>query len=93
MSTDPELTRLRAEMDGINQRLTDVLHERARLARQIGAVKRAAGMTVNDPGREQAMLIKMMRHVPEGGFSRDSLEVILLTVLQASRAVVASPGN
>lgn len=93
MSNDPELTRLRTEMDGINQRLTDILHARARLARQIGAVKRAAGMTVSDPDREQAMLSEMLRHAPDGGFSRDSLEVILRTVLQASRAVVASPGN
>ena len=61
MDNPPELTRLRAAMDDINHRLTDILHERARLARKIGTIKHATGMTISDPEREQAMLLEMLR--------------------------------
>lgn len=91
MDNPPELTRLRAAMDDINHRLTDILHERARLARKIGTIKHATGMTISDPEREQAMLLEMLRDAPTDGFSPESLEVILRTVLEVSRAVVASP--
>lgn len=93
MSNPSELARLRAQMDAVNQRLTDVLHERAHLARQIGVVKRAAGMTATDPDREQTMLTAMLGDTPTDGFSKNALEVILRAVLHASRAVVASPNS
>ena len=93
MSNAPELDHLRAAMDGVTRQLTDILHERARLARQIGAVKRAAGLNVSDPEREQAMLVEMLRDPPADGFRKESLQTILETVLAESRAVVASPGG
>ncbi|HIE71377.1 MAG TPA: hypothetical protein EYP98_15075 [Planctomycetes bacterium] len=93
MSNPSELARLRTQMDAVNQRLTDVLHERADPARQIGVVKRAAGMTATDPDREQTMLTAMMGDTPTDGFSKNALEVILRAVLHASRAVVASPNS
>lgn len=85
-----ELTALRQQMDDVNRRLTTVLHERAQLARRIGAIKRDAGMATTDPEREAAVLDEMLRDLPADGFDADALATILKAVLQASRDIVAS---
>jgi len=93
MSNDPELAKLRQQMDDVNRRLTSVLHERAQLARRIGAVKRRAGIATNDPDRETVMLQAMLHDAPADGFSADALQTILQTVLQASRDIVGGASD
>lgn len=83
-----ELDALRAAMDVVNRRLVDVLHERARLCRRIGARKRAAGAAAADPSREQQMLATLLQQAPPDGFAAEELAVILRTVFAASRALV-----
>lgn len=91
MSTDPELSRLREQMDDVNQQLVHVLHERARLSRCIGSHKQSEGLSVVDAVREQAMLKALLRDLPSNGFPEAALVTILGSVFVASRQLVASP--
>lgn len=88
MSTDPELTRMRAAMDALNARLVDLLHERARLCRAIGAWKRAHGLPAIDPLREQQMLAAALADLPADGYGEQALGAILRAVFAASRSIV-----
>ncbi|MBL8728788.1 MAG: chorismate mutase [Planctomycetes bacterium] len=81
-----ELEQLRAAMDVCNARLAAVLHERARLARTIGAWKRARGRGLADPAREASMLAALP--TPAGGFDRAALQRIFALVFAESRALL-----
>lgn len=89
MSVDPELQQFRAAMDVINRRLVDVLHDRARLCRSIGAWKKTRGTAAVDAVREQRMLAAMVDAAVPDGYSRTELTAILQAVFAASRRVVA----
>lgn len=89
MSNTPDLADLRLQMDAVNKQLTAVLHERARIARAIGAVKHKTGSATVDVAREAAMLAEMLHDSPPDGFDPRALETILEVVLQASRDIVA----
>ncbi|MFT4512996.1 MAG: 3-deoxy-7-phosphoheptulonate synthase/chorismate mutase [Planctomycetota bacterium] len=91
MITDPELNRLREQMDDVNQRLLNVLQERARLSRRIGSHKQNEDLIVVDPVREQAMLKTLLHDLPTDGFPGSALTTILQSVFAASRELVASP--
>lgn len=84
-----ELDALRAAMDVLNRRLVDVLHERARLCRRIGALKKVHGQAAADPTRERQMLAALLGPGATDGFAPAELEPILRAVFAASRAVVA----
>ncbi len=86
--SEPELHRMRAAMDAINERMVDVLHERARLCRRIAAWKRENGQPAKDPAREDAMLAALLRAGPADGFGRDELAAILRQVYATSRDLV-----
>src|SRR5262245_53210596 len=94
MTAEPrdELLRLRAEMDAVNVRLAAVLHDRARLCRRIAAHKRAHGLPLADPAREQQMLDALLAQALQpgatGGFPPRDLEGILRAVFAASRRLV-----
>jgi 3-deoxy-7-phosphoheptulonate synthase/chorismate mutase len=91
MIPDPELNRLREQMDDVNQRLLDVLHERARLSRRIGSHKQSEALAVVDPVREQAMLKTLLHNLPPDGLPKAALAAIMQSVFAASRELVASP--
>tara|TARA_R110002072_G_scaffold46591_2_gene128853 strand:+ start:26216 stop:26497 length:282 start_codon:yes stop_codon:yes gene_type:complete len=93
MTSDPELLRMREQMDDVNLRLVHVLHERARLSRRIGARKQTKALTVIDPAREQEMLARLLRELPPDGFSEAALTSILRAVFAASRDLVAAPND
>jgi len=55
-SAAEELDRLRADIGRVDAVLVDLLAERVRLARAVGAAKRGAGLGVLDPAREAAVV-------------------------------------
>jgi chorismate mutase / prephenate dehydratase len=85
--TPASVVRLRTRMDRLNARLVALLQERARLARQIGALKARHGLAAADPARERAMLGRMLADAPPG-FPRRELARILRALLAASRRLV-----
>jgi chorismate mutase len=88
MEADDELRELRAAMDVCNRRLAGVLHERARLARTIGAWKRQRGMALADAWREAAMLVQVGELASTAGFDMHALQRIFAQVFAESRALV-----
>lgn len=89
MPADPTLAQLRHDMDALNARLVELLHERGRLCRAIGAWKAHHGVAAADPTREATMLAALLQETPVDGYSRQQLEAILRAVFAASRARVA----
>jgi chorismate mutase len=51
-----ELSRLREEIERVDRAIVDLIGERVRLAREVGAAKRAAGLATLDPAREAAVI-------------------------------------
>ena len=68
MNTDPErapppnaaaeatLARLREEIERVDRTMIELIATRVRLAREVGATKRAAGLPTLDPAREAAVI-------------------------------------
>lgn len=92
--TRSELEDLRIGIDDINRRLVELLHERGRLCRAIGAWKQRHGVPAADPDREAAMRAELLRELPADGYERPQLDAILQAVFAASRSLVngANPG-
>jgi chorismate mutase len=89
MSTDPEIARLRAAIDEVNDRLAAALHDRARLCRRIRDRKHELGLPAVDPAREVAMLRALLDQAPPDGLPAADLERVLAEVFVASRRLVA----
>lgn len=74
-------------MDRANVRLLAALAARARIATEIGALKRRLGLPASDPRREREMLAQLLASAPQG-FSRAALARMLKSVFRESRALV-----
>jgi chorismate mutase/prephenate dehydratase len=81
-----DLDDLRLRINDLDRRLFELLAERADLARQIGEVKRAAGMDVFDSAREQ-VIIDTLSAGGAGLLAPQALKAILAEVISACRAV------
>lgn len=74
----------RKKIDAIDEQLVKLLNRRAKLAQKIGAVKKAEGLDVYDPSREEKILIRRERE-NRGPFPNDSLAAVFREIFAASR--------
>lgn len=74
----PDLSALRAQMDGVNAQMLDLFERRMGLAAQIAEAKRASGKAVNDPARERAILAEVRA---KAGAGMDSYATVLFSLL------------
>ena len=79
-------------MDALNLTLRGVIQARARLARQIGALKRARGLDLYDPEREAQMLRALMA-TPEDGLPPERLAEIIAEIIAACRESAQRPDD
>lgn len=84
--TAPELAELRARIDGIDDRLLELLSERASIARQIGCAKRNGNHVVHVPERERAILTRLLEKNP-GPLGKQAVEGIFREIFSASLAL------
>ena len=56
--TQERLATCRLQIDSIDQRLVDLIQERARVVQEVGAIKQEAHLQVTDTSREQAVIQK-----------------------------------
>jgi chorismate mutase/prephenate dehydratase len=74
----------RKKIDAIDAQLLKLLNRRARLAQKIGEIKKAEGLDVYDPAREEKILLHHEKENP-GPFPNDSLVAIFREIFAASR--------
>lgn len=89
MSTDAGavegLERIRAEVERVDRELIRLIGERVRLAREIGAAKRRAGVPTLDPAREAAVIRRAGSLAREAGLAEDDVRDIFWHVIGLSR--------
>ena len=56
--TQERLATYRQQIDSIDQRLAELIQERARVVQQVGAIKQEAHIPVTDTSREQVVIQK-----------------------------------
>lgn len=81
-SEDPRvaMARLRKRIDGIDRKVLDLLNQRGRVAQEIGHVKRAHGLAIVEPAREQQVVANMIA-ANRGPLSSDSVERIFAGIM------------
>ncbi len=73
LEQDQRILNIRSAIDTVDQRIIELLQERASLACEIGKVKREIGMPILDPAREG----KIRRKLAEG--AKGPMEAAALT--------------
>src|SRR5689334_10002443 len=86
--TDTEIDGLRKRIDAVDRRLLELLSERGRLVAQVGTRKRKLGLTFHQPGRERAVLDRMV-DANEGPYPDEAVEAVFREVMSASLALEA----
>ena len=84
----------RAEIDAIDAELLNLINRRARVAIEVGMLKRSAGSPFLDPGREREVLARACRN-NAGPLDEDAVARIFRRVIRESRRVevLASEGR
>lgn len=75
------LDELRAEVDRADDAIVAALRARFAATDEIGRVKRAQGLAVNVPGREEKVLARLAASLP-----REDVETIWKAIFAASKA-------
>ncbi|MEJ0072992.1 MAG: chorismate mutase [Candidatus Saccharibacteria bacterium] len=70
-----DLEALRLQMNDLNERLVELLNERATLALRIGKVKASMQKAIYDPGQERLVLEQVDR-LNRGPLSKGALEEV-----------------
>ncbi|MEZ0239551.1 MAG: chorismate mutase [Chloroflexota bacterium] len=82
-----ELRRLRRRIDALDKRIVAMLNERARLAREAGAAKTAAGRrAIRDAEREREVLLRVSM-ANEGPLPQADLLALYRRLFVATRAL------
>jgi chorismate mutase/prephenate dehydratase len=85
----PEIRRLRRRIDALDRRIVALLNERARLAREAGQAKTAAGWTViRDAEREREILLRVSM-ANEGPLPQADLLALYRRIFSATRELEA----
>jgi chorismate mutase len=82
-----ELARIRDEIEEIDRSLIELIAQRVRLARQVGAVKRSAGLPTLDPPREAAVVRRAGALAREAGLDDEDVRYIFWHLIGLSRRI------
>jgi chorismate mutase / prephenate dehydratase len=85
-AADDDLARLRAEIDRVDEALLDRLNERARLVREIGALKQGAGIPVYSAARERDLIATLAAR-NAGPFPREGVAPVFREIVSATRSL------
>lgn len=83
---DPRINELRAQIDGLNERLLELLSERQDLSVAVGSIKAAQGMPLYSHEREAQLLEQFRRDAVRYDLDPDYVEELMNVVLRHSRA-------
>lgn len=85
-TSDPVIDSLRARIDAVDRKLIALLSERGTLVEEVGRRKRKLGLTFHQPGRERAVLDRMVA-ANEGPYPDEAIEGVFREVMSASLAL------
>lgn len=78
------ITELREKIDKLDQRMLEMLNERAQIAQEIGAFKRKNGLTILDRNRETVVLDRL-KALNKGPLTDDNIQNIFSAIIIACR--------
>ena len=81
----PRLDELRDEIDRVDEVLVRLLNERARVACEIGRIKKAQGIEVYQPEREKLVLARVRRIGAEGPLGADAIARLFELIIDEAR--------
>jgi len=82
------LEKIRAELGEVDREILRMLNERARLAMEVGKVKREEGLDVYDPSQE-VRVFSRLRETNEGPLPSAAVHAIFREIVSSSRALQA----
>ncbi|TAN44002.1 MAG: prephenate dehydratase [Nitrospirae bacterium] len=77
------LGKLREQIDGIDERILELLNKRANVAIEVAGIKREQNLKFHSPERERAILERITA-LNKGEFPNDALKVIFREIISAS---------
>ena len=80
------LENIRKKIDGVDQKIIELLNERTQLAVEIGKLKKEKGEEVYSPARESE-IYKQIDSLSKGPMPKDALKVIYREIMSASLAL------
>ena len=78
----------RAEIDGIDDELLQLINRRARLALKIGELKRSTGLSLCDPERERQVVLRMQTS-NTGPLDARAITLLFRFIIRESRRIEA----
>ena len=88
--TQEQLATYRQQIDAIDQRLVDLIQERARVVQQVGVIKQEAHIPVTDTSREQVVIQKAEGLAKGGPLPAEAVGRIYQTLVEEMRNWEAS---
>jgi len=82
---NPELDRVRGEIERIDRQLVTLIAERVQAAREIGRAKRDAGLRTLDPAREAVVVRRAGELAREAGLDDEVVRRIFWQLIALSR--------
>ena len=77
---------LRQAIDGIDEKILDLVNQRLSLAKQIGDIKKQGGLQITDSGREKEILRRLLEK-NTGPIGADGLRNIFEAIIAEGRNV------
>jgi chorismate mutase-like protein len=90
--TQEQLAPYRQQIDSLDQRIVELLEERARVVEKVGAIKREAHLPVTVPGREQQVIEKAQELAKGGPLPAEAVGRIYQKVVEEMRNWEAQTG-
>ena len=84
-AAEQELARWRVEIERVDRAIIDLIAERVRIAREVGRVKRLAGLPAIDPAREAAVVRRAGALAREAGVPDEDVRYIFWHLIGLSR--------
>lgn len=81
----PALAALREQLERVDRELVRLMAERVRLAREIGAAKRDAGMPTLDPAREAAVVRRAAALAREHDLDEEEVRAVFWKLIGGAR--------
>jgi chorismate mutase-like protein len=83
--TKEELAAYRDQIDSLDQRIVELIQERARVVEKVGSIKREAHLPVTVPGREQQVIEKAQELAKAGPLPSEAVGRIYQKLVEEMR--------